>query len=70
MGGSGPHGARAAVAVGGVPVRIETTETTRNRMLDERFGRMVGRSPAMQVVFDLLNEFVDAAEKFNARIAG
>src|SRR5262245_30441169 len=52
---SGPHGARAALT-GSIPVRIDAADTVRNRMLDERFGRMVGRSPAMQTVFDLLGK--------------
>src|SRR4029453_4507899 len=50
---SGPHGARAAL-VGSGPVRMETADTARLRINDERFGRMVGRSPAMQTVFDVL----------------
>ncbi len=54
--GSGPHGARAALSVGGTPVRLETSESTRTRTAEERFGRMVGRSPAMQTVFDLLGK--------------
>jgi hypothetical protein len=37
-------------------------------------GQIVGdikqQLTVKQVVFELLNEFVDAAEKFNARIAG
>jgi two-component system response regulator GlrR len=52
---SGPHGARAAL-VGSGPVRMETADTARLRINDERFGRMVGRSPAMQTVFDVLSK--------------
>ena len=46
---SGPHGARAALT-GSIPVRIDTADTVRTRANDERFGRMVGKSPAMQQV--------------------
>jgi two-component system, NtrC family, response regulator GlrR len=54
---SGPHGARAAlVGSGSGPVRMETADTVRTRISDERFGRMVGRSPAMQTVFDVLSK--------------
>src|SRR5882672_10352335 len=52
---SGPHGARAALT-GSIPVRMETADTVRTRALDDRFGRMVGRSPAMQTVFDVLGK--------------
>src|SRR5215471_12528364 len=52
---SGPHGARAALT-GSIPVRIDTADTVRSRTNDERFGRMVGRSPAMQAVFDVLGK--------------
>src|SRR3982751_779432 len=52
---SGPHGARAALT-GSIPVRLDTSDTSRTRTQDERFGRMVGRSPPMQVVFDVLNK--------------
>ena len=52
---SGPHGARAALT-GSVPVRLESADTARDRTADERFGRMVGRSPAMQAVFDVLGK--------------
>ncbi|HEY5448011.1 MAG TPA: sigma-54 dependent transcriptional regulator, partial [Polyangia bacterium] len=56
---SGPHGARAALT-GSIPVRLDTADTVRTRMpdrtQDDRFGRMVGRSPAMQTVFDVLNK--------------
>jgi DNA-binding NtrC family response regulator len=37
-------------------VRLETSESARIRTAEERFGRMVGRSPAMQTVFDLLGK--------------
>ena len=52
--GSGPQGARAAFGVGGEPVRIG--DTSRAQTIDERFGRMVGRSPSMQSVFDVLSK--------------
>ncbi len=52
---SGPHGARAALT-GSIPVRLDSADTVRTRTQDERFGRMVGRSPAMQTVFDVLNK--------------
>jgi len=52
---SGPHGARAALT-GSIPVRIDTADTVRTRANDDRFGRMVGKSPAMQTVFDVLNK--------------
>jgi hypothetical protein len=50
--GNGSQGARAAVAVSG-PARFD--ESTRVRT-EERFGRMVGRSPAMQAVFDVIGK--------------
>src|SRR4029077_12330683 len=59
---SGPHGARAAALTGSIPVRLDTADTvrtssrTQDRTQDERFGRMVGKSPAMQTVFDVLNK--------------
>jgi two-component system response regulator GlrR len=37
-------------------VRLDAADTVRNRMLDDRFGRMVGKSPAMQTVFDVLGK--------------
>ena len=52
---SGPHGARAALT-GSIPVRLDSADTVRTRTQDDRFGRMVGRSPAMQPVFDVLNK--------------
>jgi len=52
---SDPHGARAALT-GSIPVRIDTADTVRTRANDDRFGRMVGKSPAMQTVFDVLNK--------------
>ena len=52
---SGPHGARAALT-GSIPVRLDTADTVRMRTQDDRFGRMVGRSPAMQSVFEVLNK--------------
>src|SRR6185436_14025225 len=52
---SGPHGARAALT-GSIPVRLDSADTVRTRTRDDRFGRMVGRSPAMQPVFDVLNK--------------
>ncbi len=51
---NGLHGARAAL-VGGGPVRLESASGL-GRTSDERFGRMIGRSPAMQVVFDVLGK--------------
>jgi two-component system, NtrC family, response regulator GlrR len=51
--GNGLPGARAALAVGGAPVRIDS-DSGLVRTSDERFGRMIGRSQAMQTVFDLL----------------
>ena len=36
--------------------RVVATETGRSTAHDERFGRMVGRSPAMQTVFDMLGK--------------
>jgi len=53
---SGPHGARAAALTGSIPVRLDTADTIRTRTQEDRFGRMVGRSPAMQSVFDVLNK--------------
>jgi two-component system response regulator GlrR len=50
--GNGSQGARAAVAVGG-PARFD--DSTRLHS-EERFGRMVGRSPAMQAVFDVIGK--------------
>src|SRR4029079_15406529 len=49
------HGARAALT-GSIPVRLDTADTVRTRTQEDRFGRMVGRSPAMQTVFDVLNK--------------
>jgi DNA-binding NtrC family response regulator len=37
-------------------VRIASEKTGRSPAADERFGRMVGRSPAMQMVFDVLTK--------------
>ena len=37
-------------------MRLETSESGRTRTAEDRFGRMVGRSPAMQTVFDLLGK--------------
>ncbi len=51
--GNGPQEARAAFGVGSGAVRLEG-DTGRHR-IDERFGRMIGRSTAMQVVFDVLS---------------
>src|SRR6202142_4429821 len=51
--GNGFPGARAALAVGNGPQRIDS-DSGQVRTSDERFGRMIGRSPAMQFVFDLL----------------
>jgi DNA-binding NtrC family response regulator len=53
---SGPHGARAALIGGSGPVRLEPADSGRTRVLDDRFGRMIGRSPAMQTVFEVLNK--------------
>ncbi len=50
--GNGPQEARAAFALGSGPVRLDG-DSARVRV-DERFGRMIGRSTAMQVVFDVL----------------
>ena len=50
--GNGSNEARAALSVGSGPVRLDG-ESGRFRP-DERFGRMIGRSSAMQVVFDML----------------
>src|SRR5262249_41915392 len=52
---SGPHGARAALT-GSIPVRVDPSETSRVRTSDDRFGRMVGKSPAMQSVFEVLTK--------------
>src|SRR5580765_8857862 len=60
--GNGPQGARAALAVGDGAVRLEAdagvsrAETARVIADRERFGRMVGQSTAMQVVFDVLGK--------------
>jgi len=53
--GNGFPGARAALAVGSGPVRIDS-DSGGMRVSDARFGRMIGRSPAMQTVFDLLGK--------------
>ena len=55
---TGHQGARAALSVGSGPVRSETTDSGRIRAVgvEDRFGRMVGRSTAMQVVFDVLGK--------------
>jgi two-component system response regulator GlrR len=53
--GNGFPGARAALAVGGGPMRIDS-DSGSFRVSDERFGRMIGRSAAMQTVFDLLGK--------------
>src|ERR1700690_865972 len=53
--GNGFPGARAALAVGNGPQRIDS-DSGQVRTSDERFGRMIGRSPAMQFVFDLLGK--------------
>ncbi|MES1207455.1 MAG: sigma-54 dependent transcriptional regulator [Pseudomonadota bacterium] len=50
--GNGPQEARAAFALGSGAVRLDG-DSGRVRV-DERFGRMIGRSTAMQVVFDVL----------------
>jgi two-component system response regulator GlrR len=50
--GNGSQEARAALSVGSGPVRLDG-DSGRFRT-DERFGRMIGRSAAMQVVFDML----------------
>ena len=52
---SGPTGARAAL-VGSGPVRLESSDSGRTRAIEDRFGRMVGRSTAMQTVFDVLGK--------------
>ena len=65
--GNGPQGARTTFAVGSGPIRSTgdagrggggesgRPEPSRGSpVVDERFGRMVGRSPAMQTVFDIL----------------
>jgi DNA-binding NtrC family response regulator len=53
--GNGFPGVRAALAVGTGPMRIDS-ESGGMRVSDARFGRMIGRSPAMQTVFDLLGK--------------
>jgi two-component system, NtrC family, response regulator GlrR len=50
--GNGPQGARAALTGAG-PLRLGS-ESGPIRVTDDRFGRMIGRSPAMQAVFDVL----------------
>ncbi len=52
--GSGPQGARAAFSVGSDTVH--GGDSGRATTVDERFGRMVGRSPSMQSVFDVLTK--------------
>ena len=52
---TGPHGARAAL-VGSGPVRLDPSDSGAYAREDDRFGRMVGRSPAMQTVFDVLGK--------------
>jgi two-component system response regulator GlrR len=56
--GNGHQEARAAFSLGSGPVRSDTTDSGRIRASggDERFGRMLGRSSAMQVVFDVLGK--------------
>jgi DNA-binding NtrC family response regulator len=60
--GNGPQGARASLTVGDGSVRLESesgtarSDETRPIRAAERFGRMVGRSAAMQVVFDVLGK--------------
>jgi DNA-binding NtrC family response regulator len=62
--GNGHQEARAAFSVGSGPVRSETTDSGRVRAAsgaggagsEDRFGRMLGRSSAMQVVFDVLGK--------------
>jgi DNA-binding NtrC family response regulator len=52
--GNGPQEARAAFGIGGSgPVRLDG-DSGRFRT-DDRFGRMIGRSSAMQIVFDVLS---------------
>ena len=51
--GNGYPVAHAALAVGGASGRIDS-ESGAFRASDDRFGRMIGRSPAMQTVFELL----------------
>ena len=51
--GNGPQEARAAFGIGSGPVRLDG-DCGRIRPVDERFGRMLGRSSAMQIVFDVL----------------
>jgi two-component system response regulator GlrR len=55
--GNGHQEARAAFGLGSGPVRLES-ESGRTRMggPDDRFGRMLGRSPAMQTVFEVLSK--------------
>jgi two-component system, NtrC family, response regulator GlrR len=52
--GSGPQGARAAFSVGSEATRIG--DASRAQTIEERFGRMVGRSPSMHAVFDVLGK--------------
>jgi DNA-binding NtrC family response regulator len=63
--GNGPQGARSALAIGDGSVQLEAdtgssranTSRIDARAIDrERFGRMVGGSPAMQAVFDVLGK--------------
>jgi len=60
--GNGPQGARASLSVGDGSVRLDAesggsrADETRPIRAAERFGRMVGRSPAMQAVFDVLGK--------------
>jgi DNA-binding NtrC family response regulator len=43
--------------VAGAPVRLETTDSGRTKVTgDDRFGRMLGRSTAMQTVFEVLSK--------------
>ena len=55
--GNGPQGARAALAVGGRRTRALSRRSRDPRFApSDRFGRMVGRSTAMQAVFDVLGK--------------
>jgi two-component system response regulator GlrR len=55
--GNGHQEARAAFSVAGAPVRLETTDSGRTRVAgDDRFGRMLGQSAAMQTVFEVLGK--------------
>jgi two-component system, NtrC family, response regulator GlrR len=55
--GNGHQEARAAFSVGGVPVRLETSDSGRTQVVgNDRFGRMLGRSTAMQAVFEVLGK--------------